>query len=105
VETTLKGTDVIVIVHIEPQSYKQDDFHERMYHYFCILYNKYQKPIFLIAVFSYEESWDKNQYTMEFPFSCVLTFNYMTLHLRKKIWRKYIHSEMSAPSALRSNMG
>ena len=105
VETTLKGTDVIVIVHIEPQSYKQDDFHERMYHYFSLLYNKYQKPIVPIAVFSYEESWEKNQYTMEFPFFHVLTFNYMTLHLRKKNWRKYIRSENPAAAALLSKMG
>ena len=32
IETKWKNTDVVVIIHIEPQSYKQDDFHERMYH-------------------------------------------------------------------------
>jgi len=104
VETTLKGTDVVVIVHIEPQSYKQDDFHERMYHYFSLLYNKYQKPIVPIAVFSYKESWEKNQYTMEFPFFHVLTFNYMTLHLRKKNWRDYIRSDNPAAAALLSKI-
>ena len=105
VETTLKGTDVVVIVHIEPQSYKQDDFHERMYHYFSLLYNKYQKPIVPIAVFSYKENWEKNKYTMEFPFFHVLTFNYMTLHLRKKNWRNYIRSDNPAAAALLSKMG
>jgi len=37
VETKLKGTDVVVLVHIEPQSSVQTDFHERMYHYFSLL--------------------------------------------------------------------
>ncbi|WP_371817503.1 Rpn family recombination-promoting nuclease/putative transposase [Virgibacillus sp. MSJ-26] len=105
VETTLKGKDVAVIVHIEPQSYKQDDFHERMYHYFSLLYNKYQKPIIPIAVFSYEEDWEEKQYTMKFPFFNVLTFNYMTLHLRKKNWRNYIRSDNPAAAALLSKMG
>lgn len=105
VETTLKGKDVAVIVHIEPQSYKQDDFHERMDHYFSLLYNKYQKPIIPIAVFSYEEDWEEKQYTMEFPFFNVLTFNYMTLHLRKKNWRNYIRSDNPAAAALLSKMG
>jgi predicted transposase YdaD len=105
VETTLKGTDVVVIVHVEPQSYVQTDFHERMYHYFSLLYNKYQKPIIPIAVFSYKENWEKNQYTMEFPFFHVLTFNYMTLHLRKKNWRDYIRSDNPAAAALLSKMG
>ncbi|OZU87623.1 hypothetical protein CIL03_16170 [Virgibacillus indicus] len=72
IETTLKNTEVVVIVHVEPQSYKQDDFHKRMYHYFSMLYNKYQKPIVPIAVFTYDENWEKNQYTLEFPFFHVL---------------------------------
>lgn len=105
IETTLRGTEAIVIVHVEPQSYKQDDFHERMYHYFSMLYNKYQKPIVPIAVFTYEEKWEKNQFTMEFPFFHVLTFNYMTLHLRKKNWRNYIGSDNPAAAALMSKMG
>ncbi|RDW17550.1 transposase [Oceanobacillus arenosus] len=106
IETTLKNTEVVVIIHVEPQSYKQDDFHERMYHYFSMLYNKYQKPIVPIAVFTYRENWEKSQYTMEFPFFHVLTFNYMTLHLRKKNWREYIHSDNpAAAAAFMSQMG
>src|SRR5690625_4612176 len=67
--------------------------------------DKYQKPIVPIAVFNYKESWEKDQYTMEFPFFHVLTFNYMTLHLRKKNWRDYIRSDNPAAAALLSKMG
>lgn len=63
VETKLKGTDTVIIIHIEPQNSKQDDFHERMFHYFSLLYNKYRKPIIPIAVFSYDE---KVQVKVEF---------------------------------------
>jgi hypothetical protein len=105
IETTLKGTDVVVIVHVEPQSYVETNFHERMYQYFSLLYNKYRKPIVPIAVFSYKENWEKNQYEMEFPFFKVLTFNYMTLHLKKKNWREYIRSDNPVAAALLSEMG
>ena len=105
IESTLKGTDVVVIVHIEPQSYVQTDFHERMYHYFSLLYNKYRKPIVPIAVFSYKEKWEKNRYDMKFPFFQVLTFNYLTLHLKNKNWRESIRSDNPAAAALLSEMG
>src|SRR5699024_2161126 len=105
VETKLKGTGAVIIIHVEPQSYKQEDFHKRMYHYFSLLYNKYQKPIIPIAVFSYAEDWEENQFRMAFPFLQVLTFNYLTLHLRKKNWRDYIRSDNPAAVALLNKMG
>ncbi|MBT2214696.1 transposase [Virgibacillus dakarensis] len=104
VETKLKSTDAVVIVHVEPQSTKQSHFHERMYQYFSMLYHKYRKPIIPIAVFSYKENWEKNQYVMAFSFFHVLTFNYLTLHLYKKNWRDYIHSDNPAAAALLSKM-
>ncbi|MEW9674897.1 DUF4351 domain-containing protein [Lentibacillus sp. L22] len=105
VETKLKGTDTVIIVHIEPQNEKQDNFHERMFRYFSLMYNKYQKPIVPIAIFSYSEKWERDEYTMEFPFAHVLTFQYLTLHLRKKNWRDYIKSDNPAAAALLSKMG
>ncbi|WP_414672244.1 hypothetical protein [Lentibacillus sp.] len=105
VETTLKETEAVIIIHVEPQSTKQTNFHERMYQYFSLLYHIYRKPIVPIAVFSYDENWEKNQYTMTFPFMHVLTFNYLTLHLRKKNWRDYIRANNPAAAALLSKMG
>lgn len=105
IETTLKQTDVMIIVHIEPQSYYQPNFNERMYQYFSLLYNKYQNPIIPIAVLSHDESWEENQFTMDAPSFRVLTFNYLTLHLQKKNWRDYIHSNNPIAAALLSKMG
>lgn len=105
VETKLKGTDVVIIVHVEPQSSAQTYFHERMYQYFSLLYNKYRKPIIPIAVLTYPENWEKKKYMMAFPFFHVLTFNYLTLHLRKQNWRNFVHSDNPAAAALISKMG
>src|SRR5699024_2428276 len=67
--------------------------------------DKSQKPIVPIAVWSYTEGWEKDQYTREYPFFHAVTLNYMTLHLRKKTWRDYIRSDNPAAAALLSKMG
>ncbi|GAA0615610.1 hypothetical protein GCM10009001_36060 [Virgibacillus siamensis] len=105
VETKLKKQDAMIIVHIEPQSSTQRDFHERMYLYFSLLYNKYRKPIVPIAVYTYEENREQREFNMTFPFHHVLTFNFLTVHLRKKNWREYIKSNNPVAAALLSKMG
>ncbi|MBS4204849.1 Rpn family recombination-promoting nuclease/putative transposase [Lederbergia citrea] len=106
IETKLKGQDTVIIIHVEPQSYSQPSFHERMYHYFSLLYNKYRKPILPIAIFSYDENrYESNEFTIEFPFFHVFTFQFLMLELRKMNWRDYIHSNNPVAAALLSKMG
>ncbi|WP_407272729.1 Rpn family recombination-promoting nuclease/putative transposase [Radiobacillus sp. PE A8.2] len=105
-QAKLKGTDTILIIHVEPQSYPQANFHERMYLYFSLLYNKYRKPILPIAIFSYDDYRnEQDTFTMAFPFFQVLTFNYLMLELRKINWRNYIESNNPVAAALLSKMG
>lgn len=106
IETKLRETDSLIIIHVEPQSYGQPNFNERMYHYFSLLYNKYRKPIIPIAVFSYNENrYERNDFTMSFPFFHVLSFYFLSLELRKMKWRNFIHSNNPAAAALISKMG
>ncbi|WP_235802032.1 transposase [Ureibacillus massiliensis] len=106
IETKLKGQETFLIIHVEAQSYYQENFHERMYHYFSLLYNKYRKPILPIAVFSYDEKRvEKNEYTLEFPFFRVMNFRYLTLNLRKLHWKDYITSDNPVAASLLSKMG
>lgn len=106
IETKLKGTETLLIIHVEPQSYTQPEFHERMYHYFSLLYNKYRKPILPIAVFSYDEYRNEQEvFTISFPFFHVLTFNFLMLELKKLDWRSYIKSNNPVAAALLSKMG
>src|SRR5699024_2738880 len=44
-EVKIKDRDELILVHIEPQSYYQEGFHERMFIYCSRLYEKYRKPI------------------------------------------------------------
>lgn len=58
----------IIIVHIEPQSYFEKEFQERMFIYNSRLYEYHRKPILHIAVFSCPDKRDvSNQFTISFP--------------------------------------
>ncbi|WP_240507972.1 hypothetical protein [Virgibacillus indicus] len=104
-ETKLKGEDTVLIIHVEPQSYTQPEFNERMYHYFSLLYNRYRKPILPIAVFSYDENKnEQDEFTIKFPFFKVLTFNFLKLEVRKMNCREYIDSNNPVAAALLSKM-
>ena len=106
IEINLKGDDTLIIIHVEPQSYVQSDFNERMYQYFSLLYHKYRKPIVPIAVSSYdEERNERNEFNFTFPFFHVLSFKFLMLQLRKLNWKQYIKSNNPAAAALLSKMG
>ncbi|MEI3612465.1 transposase [Pseudogracilibacillus sp. SO30301A] len=105
VETKLKDTGAIIIIHIEPQSSVQQDFHRRMFQYYSFLYNEYQKPIIPIVVFSYEENWEKNDFSINVLDTTYLYFRYHTLHLKKMNWREYLRKDNPVVAALLSKMG
>jgi len=105
IEAKLKNQDTLIIIHVEPQSTYQKDFHQRMHNYFSLLYNKYRKPILPIAVFSYDGHYvEENQFTIGFPFFHVLTFNFLMLELKKKNWREYLESDNPVAAALLCKM-
>lgn len=47
---TKEGKDEWILVHIEVQGYKDDDFPRRMFTYFYPILDKYSKPITAIAI-------------------------------------------------------
>ncbi|SDN91181.1 transposase [Bacillus sp. OK048] len=106
IETKLKDQETLIIIHVEPQSYGQPNFHERMYHYFSLLYNKYRKPILPIAIFSYDQKRiEQYQFIVSFPFFHVLTFQFLKLELKRMNWRSFIHTNNPVAAALLSKMG
>jgi len=105
-EVHLKGENKLVLIHVEPQSSYQKEFHERMFIYCSRLYEKFRKPILPIAVFSYNEEKDvSGKFIIDFPTFPVLEFRYLQLHLIKKNWRVFIHKDNPAAAALLSKMG
>ncbi|WP_158736788.1 transposase [Alteribacillus sp. YIM 98480] len=105
-ETRLKGEDTLIIIHVEPQSYVQHQFNERMFLYFSRLYETYRRKILPIAIFSYDHIRDEpDTFQVSFPFVNVLQFRFLTLVLKQQNWRRYIRSNNPVAAALLSKMG
>ena len=106
VETRLKGEPGLILVHVEPQSYIQKNFHERMFIYFSRLYEKYRRRIIPVAVFSYDQVRDESDtFELGFPFLDVLRFHFYKLELKKLKWHDYIQHDNPVAAALLSKMG
>ncbi|MFA9560127.1 Rpn family recombination-promoting nuclease/putative transposase [Evansella sp. AB-rgal1] len=106
VETKVKDEPGLVIVHVEPQSYKQDNFNERMFIYFSRLYQKYRRKIVPIAIFSYNNPRNEpDSFQIDFPFLKPLDFQFLIIELKKQNWREFIRYDNPIAAALLSKMG
>jgi hypothetical protein len=118
IETRLMGEDddngddfdetdkALIVVHLEPQSYYQSNFSERMFLYFSKLYEKYRRRILPIAIFSHDRDvQEPDCMTLSFPFLKVMTFHYFTVQLSMCNWRTFLDKDNPVAAALLSSMG
>ena len=106
VETRLKEEPGLILVHVEPQSYVQKNFNERMFIYFSRLYEKHRRKILPIAVFSYDQVRNETDiFEQNFSFLDVLCFRFFKLELKKLSWWEYVQRDNPVAAALLSKMG
>ena len=105
-EVKLAGEDATILIHLEPQSTSQTIFPQRLFFYFARLHQKHLKPIYPIAVFSYDKPKKvaKTNYTVGFPHLKVLEFNFAAIQLNQLDWRDYIDQLNPVAAALMSKM-
>lgn len=102
-----KDEEHFIVVHVEPQSYVQTNFGERMFIYFARLYEKYHKRVLPVAVFTYDQKREEpDTFEVTFPFldAHALEFRFCTLVLKNKHWQDYRNTDNPAVAALMSKM-
>lgn len=108
-ETRYRALDAFILVHLEPQSYRQDDFHERMFIYFGRLFERHRKVhklIIPIAIFTTESGRDEpDVFTMAIPQHEIVRFHYLKVELAKVNWRQFVESDNPVAAALLAKMG
>jgi predicted transposase/invertase (TIGR01784 family) len=105
VQVKLKGEPTAIIVHVENQAYRQQEFNERMFVYFSRLYEKHRMKILPIAVFSHgDKRIEPDGFEVTFPFHDVLKFSFYKLELHQHDWRKYIKQDNPTAAALLCRM-
>lgn len=105
-EVKLAGEEATILIHLEPQSTAQTIFPQRLFFYFARLHQKHLKPIYPIAVFSYDKPQKvaKTNYTVGFPHLKVLEFNFAAIQLNQLDWRDYLDQSNPVAAALMSKM-
>ena len=106
VQAKLKNEDSSLIIHLEHQSESQLTFPRRMFVYFSRLHEKYEMPVFPIAVFSFDKPKRPypSLYQVKFSGKDVNTFNYETLQLNRLSWRDFVNVRSPIICALMAKM-
>jgi len=76
---SLAGQEEVVLIHIEVQGQKEEEFSKRLFQYYCKLFTRYDQSILTLAILTdSNQSWHPQHYHREvFGFS-VLNFNFQT---------------------------
>lgn len=72
----------ILFFHVEVQGKKEEEFEERLFHYYCRLYDKYKLPVLTLAILTDEDvSWRPNSYNFSLWNHNIIIFNFFTKKL------------------------
>ena len=106
VKVKFRGEDTCFLVHLENQSYDQEEFDRRLFFYFAMLYKEYRLKIYPIAVFSFDYplKLQSQQHQVNFPDLKVLEFNFAAIQLNQLNWRDFLKHENPVAAALMSRM-
>jgi len=101
-----KGEDVFFLIHVENQSKRQPHFPKRMFNYFSRLSEKFDLPVYPVAVFSYRspKRAEPDHYQVSFPNKTVMRFEYTVIQLQRIPWRAFLKHDNPMAAALMSTM-
>jgi hypothetical protein len=101
-----RGQESFFLIHLEHQAQPQAEYARRMFRYFSGLHEKYNLPVYPIALFSYAYplSLEPKVYQVEFPNKIVLQFDYDVIQLNQLNWRDFLQQENPVAAALMAKM-
>ena len=106
VRARFRGQALCFLIHVENQAQPQANFPRRMFGYFARLHEKYDLPVYPIAVFSYDapQRPEPSAYRIEFPDLPVLTFQFRVVQLNQLAWRDFVDRTNPIAAALMAKM-
>lgn len=95
-----------IVLHVEHQSSAQADFNKRMFRYFARLHEKYDLPIYPIALYSYDapRRAEPERFQVMFPDLDVLDFHFRVIQLNRLNWRDFLNHPNPVAAALMAKM-
>jgi len=106
VKGRFRGKEAFFLIHIEAQSTREQGFARRMFRYFGRLYDKFDLPVYPVAVFSYDAPLtpEEETHTVAFPGRTVLNFSYHAIQLNRLNWRDFMDQRNPVAAALMAKM-
>jgi hypothetical protein len=106
VQVRYRDQETCFLIHIENQSYSESEFAKRMFKYFARLHEKYDLPIYPIAVFSFDEPKraESELYQVSLPDLNVLAFQFASIQLNRLNWRDFLEQQNPVAAALMAKM-
>jgi Domain of unknown function (DUF4351) len=106
VRARFRNQGAFFLVHIENQAQEQSCFGRRLFGYFARFHEKYELPVYPIALFSHDGLRpEPDVYQVSFPDREVLRFQYRVIQLSRLQWRDYVQRPNPAAAALMAKMG
>ena len=101
-----RGEPSFFLVHVETQAQPQADFARRMFCYFARLHEEHGRPVYPVALFSYDQPQraEPDEYRVEFPDLEVLAFRFRVVQLNQLEWRNFVERTNPIAAALIAKM-
>jgi predicted transposase YdaD len=101
-----RGGRAFFLIHVENQGSSKKDFAKRMFRYFARLHEKYDLPIYPVAIFSFDRPLrpEPNRYQVNFPNFRPLDFAFHAIQLNWLNWRDFLRKPNPVASALMTKM-
>jgi hypothetical protein len=86
-----RGTPLGFLIHVEAQARQEDVFPQRMFTYFARFHEKYDVPVYPIAVLSFDtpREAEPDEYRIAFPDLAVLLFRFRVVQLNQLNWQDF----------------
>ena len=102
----LLGQNSFFLVHVENQAHAQTQFAKRMFRYFGRLHEKFDLPVYPIAVFSHDSDRpEPDQYEICVSDWAVMRFQFRSIQLKRLDWRQFMRQPNPVAAALMTRMG
>jgi len=105
-QVRLRQHSATLLIHLEHQAQADAALDRRMFRYFARLYDRYDQPIYPIALCSYPRSRHPaaDRHEVRAAQRTVLTFQYQVVQLNRMDWRAYLTTSNPAAMALMARM-
>ena len=106
VQARFRDQPTTFIVHLEHQAQEDNVLHQRMFRYFAKFHDRYQVPVYPIALCSYRtpKQVAPDRYAVGFPDFDVLDFRFRVIQLNQLRWRDYLQHPNPLATALLTRM-